>query len=76
METVTKVMEEWITALPLSYPACAGTGIEPATNVFFQVFAVPMELPTRGAKDGTGELPLLYSAFAEVGFEPTSDGIM
>ena len=34
-----KESDDPITALPLSYPAFAGAGIEPATNVIIQVFA-------------------------------------
>ena len=34
-----KEWDEPITALPLSYPAFAGAGIEPATNVIIQAFA-------------------------------------
>lgn len=45
-ENRDKNSEEPITALPLSYLACARAGIEPATNVFFQAFAARMGAST------------------------------
>lgn len=44
--SATKIGKIRITALPLSYLACARAGLEPATNVIFRAFA-ERDLPTR-----------------------------
>ena len=77
-EIATRGWEESITALPLSYLASARAGIEPATNVFFQAFAISRCRRQEVLETFWGPASDRHSTShgAKAGVEPASSGVI